>query len=155
MLHPDDFLSSTLPILSNWNAFTERLVAPSPVASRPPLRVTLTHFVASSYEWALRLPTSFPISGLASRGVKPRLCRSFWRAFASTHPLMLLCTSPREALLACPLHEICLSSLWSPPFPPPAPALISLSLAKVRLSLTLTLPPVICYSRLTALFLLL
>ena len=34
-------------------------------ASLPPLRVTLTHFTFLSYEWALRLPTSFPISGLS------------------------------------------------------------------------------------------
>ena len=47
-------------------------------------------------------PTSFPISGLARLGVKPRLCRSSWRAFASTHPLMLPSTCSREALLACP-----------------------------------------------------
>ena len=45
-------------------------------ASFPSLRVTLTHFTLSSYEQALRLPTSFPISGLARLGVKPRLCRS-------------------------------------------------------------------------------
>ena len=75
-------------------------------ASSPPLRVTLTHFTLFSYERALRLPTSFPISGLARLGVKPRLCRSSWRAFASTHPLMLPSTSSREALFACP------------PFPP-------------------------------------
>ena len=66
------------------------------------LRVTLTHFALLSYERALRLPTSFPISGLARLGVKPRLCRSSWRAFASTHLLMLPSTSSREALLACP-----------------------------------------------------
>ena len=71
-------------------------------ASLPPPRVTLTHFTFSSYERALGLPTSFPISGLARLGVKPRLCRSSWRAFASTHTLMLPSTSPREALLACP-----------------------------------------------------
>ena len=71
-------------------------------ASLPPLRVTLTHFTLLSYERALHLPTSFPISGLARLGVKPRLCRSSWRAFASTHPLMLPCTCSREALLACP-----------------------------------------------------
>ena len=71
-------------------------------ASLPPLRVTLTHFTLLSYERALRLPTSFPISGLARLGVKPRLCRSSWRAFASTHPLMLPSTCSREALLACP-----------------------------------------------------
>ena len=34
-------------------------------ASLPPLRVTLTRFTFLSYERALRLPTSFPISGLA------------------------------------------------------------------------------------------
>ena len=45
-------------------------------ASLPPLRVTLTHFTLLSYERALRLPTSFPISGLARLGVKSRLCRS-------------------------------------------------------------------------------
>ena len=89
------------------------LVAPSPAAFRPPpshfslrrlclLRVTLTHFTLSSYEQALCLPTSFPISGLARLEVKPRLCRSSWIAFASTHPLMLPSTSFREALLACP-----------------------------------------------------
>ena len=61
----------------------------------------LTHFTLLSYEWALRLPTSFPISGLARLGVKPRLCRSSWRSFASTHPLMLPSTCSREALLAC------------------------------------------------------
>ena len=69
-------------------------------ASLPPLRVTLTHFTLFSYERAL--PTSFPISGLARLGVKPRLCRSSWRAFASTHPLMLPSTCSREAFLACP-----------------------------------------------------
>ena len=71
-------------------------------ASLPPLRVTLTHFTLLSYERALHLPTSFPISGLARLGVKPRLCRSSWKAFASTHPLMLPSTCSREALLACP-----------------------------------------------------
>ena len=81
--------SSPIPLL-----FTE--------ASLPPLRVTLTHFTLFSYERALRLPTSFPISGLARLRVKPRLCRSSWRAFASTHPLMLPSTCSREALLACP-----------------------------------------------------
>ena len=75
-------------------------------ASLPPLRVTLTHFILLFYEWALRLPTSFPISGLARLGVKPRLCRLSWRALASTHPFMLPSTCSREALVACP------------PFPP-------------------------------------
>ena len=75
-------------------------------ASLPRLRVTLTRFTLLSYQLALRLPTSFPISGLARLGVKPRLCRSSWRALASIHPLMFPSTSSREALLACP------------PFPP-------------------------------------
>ena len=34
--------------------------------------------------------------------MKPRLCRSSWRALASTHPLMLPSTCSREALVACP-----------------------------------------------------
>ena len=75
-------------------------------ASLPPLRVTLTHFTLLSYKRALRLPTTFPISGLTRLGVRTRFCRSSWRAFAFTHPLMLPSTSSREALLACP------------PFPP-------------------------------------
>ena len=75
-------------------------------ASLPSLRVTLTHFTLLSYERALCLPTSFPISGMARLEVKPRLSRSSWRALASTHPLMLPSTCSREALLACP------------PFPP-------------------------------------
>ena len=45
---------------------------------------------------------SQPLSGLARLGVKTRLCRSFWRAFASTHPLMLFSICSREALVACP-----------------------------------------------------
>ena len=71
-------------------------------ASLPPPRVILTHFTLLSYERALRLPTSFPISDLAKLGVKPRLCRSSWRALASIHPLMLPSTCSREALVACP-----------------------------------------------------
>ena len=72
-------------------------------ASLPPLQVTLTDFTLLSYERALRLPTFFPISGLARLGVRSRLSRSSWRAFASTHSLMLSSTCSREALLACPL----------------------------------------------------
>ena len=67
----------------------------------PPPRVTLTHFTLLSYERALRIPTSSSISGLARLGVKPRLCRSSWKAIASTHPLMLSSTFPREAFHAC------------------------------------------------------
>ena len=76
-------------------------------ASLPSLRVTLAHFTLSSCKWALRHPTSFPISGLVRLGVKPRLCRSSWRAFVSTRPLMLPSTSPRETLLACPPSPSC------------------------------------------------
>ena len=71
-------------------------------ASLPPLRVILTHFTLFSYERALRLPTFFPISGLARLGVKPRLCRLAWRVLASIYPLMLPSTCSREALVACP-----------------------------------------------------
>ena len=126
-------------------------------ASLPPLRVILTHFTLSSYERALRLPTSFLISGLARLGVKPRLCRSCWRAFASTHPLMLPSTSPKEALLACPLFprwnllSFTVESTLSSSCPRSD---LPLSLTKVRLSLSLTLSPhMIWYSGLTALFL--
>ena len=94
-------------------------------ASLPPLQVTQTHFILLTYEQALRLPTSFAILGLAKVRVKPRLCRSSWRAFASTHPLMLPSTSSREALLACP-----------PPFPLHALGLILLFLAHLD-----SLPP--------------
>ena len=66
------------------------------------LRVTLTHFIFLSYERALRLPNFFPISGLARLGVKPRLRKSSWRAFSSTHIIMIPSTSSRKALLACP-----------------------------------------------------
>ena len=84
----DCLLSSPIPFL-----FSE--------ASLPPLQLTLTHVALLFYEWALHLPTSLSISGLARLGVKPKLCKSSWRAFASTHLLMLPSAS-REALLACP-----------------------------------------------------
>ena len=52
--------------------------------------------------------------------MKPRLCRSSWRALASSHPLMLPSTCFRKALLACPpcnlpsfTVESTLSSPWS------------------------------------------
>ena len=80
-------------------------------ASVPPLRVTPTHFVLSSFERAFRLATSFPISGLARHGVKSNLCSSSWRVFAFTHPLMLPSISPMEALLAC-----LTSPLWNLPY---------------------------------------
>ena len=124
-------------------------------ASLSPLRVTLTHFTLFSYERALRLPTSFTISGLARLGVKPRLFRSSWRAFASTHPLMLPSISPCSCCLPS------LSSLESfftveSILPTPCSRSDPLTLDKVRLSPTLTLSPLmIWYSVQTALFLLL
>ena len=124
-------------------------------ASLPPLRVTVTHFTLFSYERALRLPTSFPISCLARLGVKPRLCRSSWRAFASTHPLMLPSTCSREALLAClpfppwNLPSFTVESTVSTPCSRSDPP----SLAKVRLSPIWTLSPLMiwCFGQ-TALF---
>ena len=96
--------------------------------SLPHLRVTLTYLALTFYERVLRLPTSFSILGLARLKVKPRLCRSFWRAFASTHPLMLPSTFPRKALFVCrpfpPWNlpsftvESTLSFPWSRPDPP-------------------------------------
>ena len=126
-------------------------------ASSPPLRVTLTHFTLLSYERALRLPTSFSISGLARLGVKPRLCRSSWRAFASTHPLTLPSTCSREAFLACPpfpcwnLPSFTVESTLCFSCPRSNP----LTLAKVRLSPTSTLSLLMTWSSgQTALFLL-
>ena len=72
-------------------------------ASLPRLRVTLTHFTILSYGWALRLPASFLVSDLARLGVRPGLCVSFWRAFASTRPLIPSSASPGGAIFACPL----------------------------------------------------
>ena len=125
-LHPDGFLflsATNLIKLERLYRAASRAItgclssSPIPLllteASLPPLRVTLTHFILSSYERALRLPTSFPISGLARLGVKPRLCRSSWRALASTHPLMLPSTCSREALVACPLWNLPLFTVES------------------------------------------
>ena len=86
--------------------------------------------------------------------LKPRLCRSSWRAFASTHPLMLPSTCSREALLGPPFPPWNLSSFTVEPFRLHALALIPLTFAKVRLSPTLTFsPPMIwCFGE-TALFL--
>ena len=110
-------------------------------ASISSLRVTLTHFALSSYERTLRLPTSFPISGLARFGVKSRHCRSSWRAFSLlTHSCFLLLPLGRLSLLALSYpFGTCLPLLWSPLFPLHAPTLMPSYLAKVRLSLAMTL----------------
>ena len=104
-------------LIFSYSTSSPRCFSSSPIplflseAFLPPLRVTLTHFTLSSYERALRPQTSFPISGSARFGVGPRLSRFSWRAFASTHPLMLPFTFPKEAIFACPP-----SPPWSPPF---------------------------------------
>ena len=97
----------------------------------------------------------FPSQVWPDLGVKPRLCRSSWRALASTHPLMLPSTCSREALVACPpcrpwnLPSFAVESTLSIPCSRSDP----LTLAKVRLSPTLTLSPLmIWYSGQTALF---
>ena len=74
-------------------------------ASLPPLRVILTHFALSSYERAGCLATSFTALGLARLGMKPRLCRSTWRALASTHLLILPSTSDLD-------RRLCSFSFW-------------------------------------------
>ena len=110
-------------------------------ASLPPIRVTRARSALSSYEWALGLLTSFPISGLAGRGVKTRLCRSSWRAFASTHPLMLPSISLREALIAypsSPTWNLPSFTVWST-ISSPCFHIDPFSLAKAWLSLILTL----------------
>ena len=88
--------------------------------------------------------------------MKPRLRRSSWRAFTSTHPLMVPSTSPKKALLACPafppwnLLFFTVESTLSFPCSRSDP----LFLAKVRLSLILTLFHLTTwYSGKTALFL--
>ena len=53
---------------------------------------------------ALHLPTSFPISGLARFRVKPRLCRSSWRA---------LCPLTRSCFLLLPLRRLSLLAPFS------------------------------------------
>ena len=117
---------------------------------------TPTHFTLLSYERALRLPTSFPISGLARLRVKPRL-QIVLESFCIHSPAYAsLYTSPKEALLACPPFppwnlpsftvESTLSSSCSrsdPPFFRQDAALAHLD----------SLPLIIWYSGQTALFL--
>ena len=55
-------------------------------ASLLSLRVTLTQCTLLCYERAHRLPTSFPISGLARLGVKPRLCKIVVESFCVHSP---------------------------------------------------------------------
>ena len=155
MLCSDGFFYSTLPTLSNWNALTEQqsraicgFFVSSPISlplskpSLPTQRVTQTHFALPSNDRTFRLPISFPVSGLARPGMKPRLCRSSFRAFASTRPLMLFPTCSIEVLFACPPFPSwnLLPSLWNPPFSPHAPALNPLSRQSAALHLFNSLP---------------
>ena len=88
--------------------------------------------------------------------MKPRLCRSSWRAFTSTYSLMAPSISPKKTLLACPLIPP-----WNLLFFTEESTLFFLCLrsdplflAKVRLSLILTLFHLTTwYSKQTALFL--
>ena len=97
--------------------------------SLSPLRVSLTHFILSSYERALRLPISFSSSGLARLGVKSKLCRSSWKVLRPIpRSFFLLLLLRRLSLIALHLLlGICLPSLWSSPFPLHTPAPIPLS----------------------------
>ena len=124
MLHPDDFLFQALPI---WNAFTERLVAASPAASRPPLYhfsylkrlylsfepprlISLCHLITGPF--VSQPPFTFQVwPDLSETKTK-----SFWRAFGFTNPLMLPPTSPSKVhwLLAPLLPGTLFSLLWSP-----------------------------------------
>ena len=150
MLHPDGFLSWALPMSPNWNASTERLVAPSPAASRPPL----SHFFSPRL---LHLPDESPwltslfflISGLFVS--QPPFLFQVWPDFEwnqdstdrpgellrpLTRSCFLLHLLGRLFLLAFLfLRGICLSWPWIPPFPLHAPALIP------SLTPTLTLSP--------------
>ena len=88
--------------------------------------------------------------------MKPRLFRLSWRAFTSTHSLMVPSTSPKKTFLACPPFPPCkllfftVESTLSFPCSRSDP----LFLAKVQLSLISTLSHLTTwYSEQTALFL--
>ena len=88
--------------------------------------------------------------------MKPKLCRSSRRVFASTHPLMLPSTCSREALLACPpfppwkLHSFTVASTLSTPCSRSDPPLSRQGAALAHLD---SLPLMIWCFGLTALFL--
>ena len=169
MFHQDGFLFLALSTSLNWNACTERLVAPSPDASCPPLSqfsslrflyrpyksprlISLYHLMCVLFVSQLPFPfQDWPDLELNqdSADHPGELLHPLTRSYFFLVPLGKL------FLLAFPfLFETCLRSPWSPPFLLHAPALISLSLTKVRLSLTLTLSHLtIWYSGQTALFL--
>ena len=86
-------------------------------AGLPPLSLVLTSQSLSFYERALRLPSSFPLSSIASLSVRKRVRSSSWRFLCSSHPLTPALSSPREPLVLCP------------PFPPWNPPTFSVSLS--------------------------
>ena len=88
--------------------------------------------------------------------MKPRLCRFSWRAFASTHLLMLPFTSPRESLLACPPSPWNLPSFTveSTLFSPCSHSDLPLFCQDAALTHLDSPPLMIWYPQLTALFLL-
>ena len=169
MFHQDGFLFLALSISLNWNVSTERLVAPSPDASRPPLsQFSSLRFLYRPYKSPRLISLYHLMSGLFVSQL--RFPFQVWPDLelnqdSSDHPgeflhpltrsYFFLLPLGRLFLLAFPLLlETCLRSPWNPLFLLHAPALISLSLAKVRLSLTLTLSQLtIWYSGQTALFL--
>ena len=86
-------------------------------AGLSPLSCTLTHQSLTYFERALRLPSSFPVSSLASLSVRKRVRSSSWRFFCQSHPLTPSPSSPREPLVL------------TPPFPPWSSPSFSVSLS--------------------------
>ena len=108
ILHPDFFLNITklerlhraasraiigFPLFSPISLLLFEV--PLPPYESPPL----AHFAQYSRQPALRLPTSFTISGLARPGVEPRIFSASWGVAASTH-LLIFSSSRRFSLPA-------------------------------------------------------
>ena len=131
MLHLEGFLSIALSTLSNWNAFTERLITPSPTASHPPITDCLSSFHH-------RLPLVLLLTEVVLPSlIFPVLCAGpsspnllfhfrFGQTCSETKTLQILqesfCihspahvwSSPKEALFGFPFFPPCdLSSLWN------------------------------------------
>ena len=97
-------------------------------AGLSPLSCTLTHQSLTYFERALRLPSSFPVSSLASLSVRKRVRSSSWRFFCQSHPLTPSPSSPVSPL-SSPLPSLpgpLLPSLCLFPSVSPAPAPIPL-----------------------------
>ena len=65
-----------------------------------PSLISLCHFISGHFV----SEPSFSFQVWPDLGVKPRFCRSFLKAFASTHLLILYFTSPRKVLFARSSH---------------------------------------------------